>query len=613
MTWEQAAILAVLAATLAVFVWDRWRYDVVAMTSLMVAVLLGLIGPEAAFAGFSNPAVITVAAVLVISRALTRSGAIDALAGKLIGAGSAPSLHLATFCVLGALLSGFMNNVGALALLMPAALSTARRHRYSPGLLLMPLSFATLLGGMTTLIGTPPNLLVSAFRGEATGHRFLLFDFAPTGLAVAAAGLAYLLLIGWRFLPSGVGPTGEGDAFEIQDYVTEARLRSSSPVIGLSVAQYQASRNADVLGVVREGRRLFGQTQGALLQAGDILLLQADTAALARTIEADQLELVERDKQAAPPAGAGLDLVEAVVLPNALVQGSSPLSLDLRRRYDVNLIAAARQGRRFEGRLRDATLSTGDVLLLEGEPARLRAALADLGCLPLERRPLAFEPRRVALPVGLFAAGIAAAASGILPAAAAFTLVVVLMVLLRAIRPAQVYESIDWPVIVLLGAMIPLGEALQNTGAAQLIAGSILLIRARSGRSAMLGGRPSDDHGDHAGAQQRRDRGDHGADRDQYRRPDGRFAGRLLDGGRDRRLVRFPDAVRPPQQHDHHGTGRLPLRRLLAGGARARGDRDRGRAAGNSAGLAVLTGSATPSRCIGVTCFRESTHPLLPE
>ena len=169
------------------------------------------------------------------------------------------------------------------------------------------------------------------------------------------------------------------------------------------------------------------------------------------------------------------------------MQGSSPLSLDLRRRYEVNLVAAARQGRRFEGRLRDATLSTGDVLLLEGDPARLRAALADLRCLPLERRTLAFEPRRVALPIGLFTAGIAAAASGVLPAAAAFTLVVVLMVLLRVIRPAQVYESIDWPVIVLLGAMIPLGDALQDTGAAQLIAGSILMISGNVGPLVLLG------------------------------------------------------------------------------------------------------------------------------
>jgi di/tricarboxylate transporter len=487
MTWEQATILTVLAGTLVVFVWDRWRYDVVAITSLMVCVLLGLIGPEAAFAGFSNPAVITVAAVLVISRALARSGAIDALAGKLIGATSAQFSHLASFCVLGALLSGFMNNLGALALLMPAALATARRHGYSPGILLMPLSFATLLGGMTTLIGTPPNLLISAFRAEATGERFLLFDFTPVGVAVSVAGIAYLLLLGWRLLPAGRGPQREDDAFEIGEYVTEARVGPSSPIIGLDVAGYESSRNAHVLGIIREGRRLFGRMQAAVLQAGDIMLLQADTATLERTIEEDQLELVERHKQQEAPEAAGPDLVEAVVLPNALVQGSSPLSLDLRRRYGINLVAAARQGRRFEGRLRDATLSTGDVLLLEGEPTRLRAALADLGCLPLERRKLALEPRRIALPIALFALGIAAAASGVLPAAAAFTGVVVAMVLTGVIRPAQVYESIDWPVIVLLGAMIPLGDALQDTGAAQLIAGSILMISGEVGPLVVLG------------------------------------------------------------------------------------------------------------------------------
>jgi di/tricarboxylate transporter len=370
-------------------------------------------------------------------------------------------------------------------LLMPVALSTARRHGYSPGLLLMPLSFATLLGGMTTLIGTPPNLLISTFRAEAMGERFLLFDFAPVGVAVSVAGIAYLLLLGWRFLPADHGPWRRDDAFEVEDYVTEARVRPSSQVIGLDVAGYESSRNAHVLGVIREGRRVFGRMQGTVLQAGDTLLLQADTATLERTIE-DQLELVERDKQEAPGA-AGPDLVEAVVLPNALVQGSSPLSLDLRRRYGINLVAAARQGRRFEGRLRDASLSAGDVLLLEGDPARMRAALADLGCLPLERRKLALEPRRVALPIGLFAAGIAAAASGVLPAAAAFTLVVVAMVWLRVIRPAQVYESIDWPVIVLLGAMIPLGDALQDTGAAQLIAGSILMISGEVGPLVVLG------------------------------------------------------------------------------------------------------------------------------
>jgi di/tricarboxylate transporter len=482
MTWQQGALLAVLAGTLAVFVWDRWRYDVVAIASLMACVLLGLIGPDAAFAGFSNPAVITVAAVLVISRALGRTGAIDVLAGRLIDAGRSQLGHLAAFCVLGALLSGFMNNVGALALLLPVALSTARRHGYAPGLLLMPLSFATLLGGMTTLIGTPPNLLISTFRAEATGARFLLFDFAPTGLALSVAGIAYLLLIGRRFLPAERSLPPPEDAFEVGDYVTEARVLPSSPLVGRDAGQVAAGNGIAVLGVVRDGRHVFGRVQETVLQPDDILLLQADTASLERAVEADRLELVQRGTQ----PGAELSLMEAVVLPNAVVQGSSPLSLDLRQRYGVTLVAAARQGRRFEGRLRDATLSAGDVLLLEGEPARLRATIADLGCLPLADRRLGFEPRRIAVPIGLFAAGIALAASGLLPAAAAFTGVVLAMVLTRVIRPSQLYASIDWPVIVLLGAMIPLGTALQDTGAAGLIGGSILMISGEVGPLVML-------------------------------------------------------------------------------------------------------------------------------
>jgi di/tricarboxylate transporter len=484
MTWQQGALLAVLACTMAVFVWDRWRYDVVAIASLMACVLLGLIGPDAAFAGFSNPAVITVAAVLVISRALGRTGAIDALAGRLIDAGRSQLAHLAAFCVLGALLSGFMNNVGALALLLPVALSTARRHGYAPGLLLMPLSFATLLGGMTTLIGTPPNLLISAFRAEATGARFLLFDFAPTGLALSAAGIAYLLLVGRRFLPDREPAQQEG-AFEVGDYVTEARVLPGSPLVGGEAGRLAADGSVAVLGVIRDGRHVFARLQETVLQANDVLLLQADTASLERAIEADGLELVQRGPQQAP-SGADLTLVEAVVLPNALVQGSSPSSLDLRERYGVTLVAAARQGRRFEGRLRDASLSAGDVLLLEGEPGRLRATIADLGCLPLAARRLAFEPRRIALPLGLFAAGIALAASGLLPAAAAFTGVVLAMVLTGVIRPSQLYGSIDWPVIVLLGAMIPLGTALQETGAARSIGGSILMISGEVGPLFML-------------------------------------------------------------------------------------------------------------------------------
>jgi di/tricarboxylate transporter len=267
--------------------------------------------------------------------------------------------------------------------------------------------------------------------------------------------------------------------------VTEARVLPASRLIGLDIGRFASASGIAVLGVVRQGRQVFGRLQDTVLQADDVLLMQAGTTSLERSVEADGLELVQRNPQPAQP-GEELSLMEAVVLPNAVVQGSSPSSLDLRQRYGVTLVAAARQGRRFEGRLRDATLSAGDVLLLEGEPALLRTTIADLGCLPLADRRLTLEPRRIAVPIGLFAAGIALAASGLLPAAAAFTGVVLAMVVTGVIRASQAYESIDWPVIVLLGAMIPLGTALQETGAAQLIGGSILMISGEVGPLVML-------------------------------------------------------------------------------------------------------------------------------
>jgi uncharacterized protein with PhoU and TrkA domain len=282
-------------------------------------------------------------------------------------------------------------------------------------------------------------------------------------------------------LPAGRAPPQQDGAFEVSDYVTEARVAPASPAIGLEIGRFAAGHGIVVHGVVRDGRHLFGRLEEAALQAADILLLEADTATLERTIEENGLELVERSKRERRADGAELNLMEAVVLPHAVVQGSSPASLDLRRRYSVNLVAAARQGRRFEGRLRDATLSTGDVLLLEGEAARLRAAIADLGCLPLADRGLALESRRSALPIALFVVGIALAGFGLLPAAVTLTAVVVAMVLARVVRPSQVYESIDWPVIVLLGAMIPLGEALLDTGTARLIGGRIVAISGQVG------------------------------------------------------------------------------------------------------------------------------------
>lgn len=488
MTLTQAALLVIVPATLAAFASERWRHDVVAVGGLLACVAAGAVAPSAAFAGFGHPAVVTVAMVLVIARSLARSGAVDALFGRLGGgpdrmsgspAGS-PAAPVALLCGLAAALSAFMNNVGALALTMPLALSVARRRGWPAARLLMPLSYATLLGGMVTLIGTPPNLLVSGFREQAAGQRFLMFDFLPVGLPLAVIGVAYLALVGWRLLPAERrdAPADAGtDAFHLDGYDTELRVEPASPHAGRTVAALEDAHPVRILGIVRDGRRVFGPLRAEALAPGDRLLARTDGATL-RRLPAEGLAPEDAPADDAP--------VEAVVMPNALVQGSSALSLDLRRRWGVTLVAAARQGRRYEGRLCEATLSAGDVLLLAGDRPRVMAALAELGCLPLAERPVAFQPRPALLSVLFFAAAILAAALDLVSAAVGFTAAVFALVAAKALRPAEIYRAIDWSVLVLLGAMIPIGDALQGTGTARLLGEGIVSAAAGAGPWTML-------------------------------------------------------------------------------------------------------------------------------
>lgn len=482
MNWDQGIIILLLLATLIAFVSDRWRHDIVALSSLMLAVLLGLVPADGAFDGFSDPAVITVAAVLAISGAVSKSGFIDLLGARLTALTADPRHHLAGICALGMVLSAFMNNVAALTLLLPFVLSTARRFGYAPGYVLMPLSFSCLLGGMITLIGTPPNLLISNYRFAETGARFSMFDFAPVGLALTLAGLLYLIATGWlrkRGIDTGSEP-GD-DAFDVADYATEARVRPESDLTGRTVGTVEDARGISILGVVRNERRLFGRLREQVLAAGDILLLEAETRRLEALVKAGDLDLVKDG-----PAGSDAATMEVVVTPNSLVLGSTPASIDLPRRFGVKLLAAARQGRRFEGRLAEATLSAGDVLLLEGGTAAMRDAVKALGCLPLAPRALTLSPVRMALPVILFAGAIALAASGLVSTPIAFALCVLAMVLTRVMGPAEALANIDWSVIILLGAMIPVGTALETTGAAGMIAHRVLAISGDAAPFALL-------------------------------------------------------------------------------------------------------------------------------
>ncbi len=479
MTFEQGIVFAVLGAAMALFAWGRWRFDVVAVLALLALVAAGIVPAAEAFHGFGHPAVITVAAVLIISRSLQDSGVVDNLVRFL-----APTRHRTTTQVgaagaLTAAISAFMNNVGALALMLPVALRSAQRAGRSPAKVLMPLSFASLLGGLVTLIGTPPNIIVATFRGDAAGEPFGMFDFTPVGLAVAVAGIAYITLIGWRFLPENRRGEGSREGrFRIQAYTTEARVGPSSRLIGKSVRHLErlCENEATVMSIVRGERRRLAPRGIERLRAGDILVLEGDPAALEPLFDDGMLrQLAEHDVTPNEVRSDDVRVVEAVLMPDSPIEGQGMRALRMHDRYGVNLLAVARSDRRAVARLANVRFETGDVLLLQGERETLNQVMDDLGCLPLAERGLRPQnPRRRVVTLSIFVAAVTASAFGWVPIQIAFVAAVAALILAGRIAVRDAYESIEWPVVVLLAALIPVGEALEATGGTALIAGWIV-------------------------------------------------------------------------------------------------------------------------------------------
>lgn len=505
MTPDQTLILAILAATVGMFLWGRWRHDMVAAGALLACVLAGLVAPAAAFAGFGHPAVVTVACVLVLSSGLQRTGAVDALTRRVLPGGAGPTLSIAALCVLAAVLSAFMNNVGALALLMPVAVQIAGRLALPPGKLLMPLAFASILGGTTTLIGTPPNLIISGFRANQSGQGgFAMFDFGLAGVPLTLAGLAFIALLGWRLVPARAQPGAAG--FDTGAYLTEARVPEGSKAAGMRLREIELeldAADAQIVGLVRNEVKMNAPSGGRVVRAGDILVIEAEVGALPGVLSALGLELEEAAAAPAPadsaadaapedtgapaddaPArserGDDLVLMELVVRPESALAGRSASDLLLRSRYGLNLLAVSRDGARARARLRTLRLRPGDLLLMQGPSDTLAEFAGDFGCVPLAERELRIPDRGKAITASLIMiAAVAVAALGLLPSAVAFAAGVLASMALRTVPPRAVYEAVDWPVIVLLAALLPVAGAMQSTGAADLVARLLLDTLAR--------------------------------------------------------------------------------------------------------------------------------------
>jgi di/tricarboxylate transporter len=476
-TTDQILLFGLLLFVFVFLIWGRWRYDLVAFVALLVALLTGLVPTEQAFSGFGHPATVIIALVLIVSRGLSNSGVIEMLARYFVDAGRRLGTHIGIMSGLAAALSAVMNNVAALALLMPLDLQAAKKSERSPALSLMPLSFASILGGMITLIGTPPNIIVAEFRGDALGESYRMFDFAPVGIACAAVGVAYVALIGWRLLPGErKAASVSEDLFDLADYIVEVQVAEGSGIIGKRVRDLDDladKSDVEIVGLTRRGKRLPGLARVAKIEAGDILVLEASPDSLEEALGNLKLEYVAKGEGLLE--NQDLMLQEAVVQEASPMAGRSAMSLRLLYRYRVSLVGVSRQGRRFRDNVRKLTLRPGDVLLLLGPEERLADVTGRLGLLLLaDRGQRVIQRNKVWLAVGLFAAAIAAASFGLVYLPVALGCVTAAYVLFNIVPIREVYDSVEWPVIVLLGSMIPIGSALQDTGGTALIAQGIV-------------------------------------------------------------------------------------------------------------------------------------------
>lgn len=478
MTIDQTILFVLLFFVFVFLIWGRLRYDLVAFIALIVALLTGVVPKDQAFSGFGHPATIIIALVLIISRGLSSSGVIEVVARQVGRFSSSLQSHIAAMAGISAVLSAVMNNVAALALLMPVDIQAAAKAKRSPALSLMPLSFASILGGMITLIGTPPNIIIAEFRQKAMGESFTMFDFTPVGLACAVAGVIFVATIGWRLIPASRREQDAAkDLMDIGSYIAELNVPEGSPAIGQRVRDLNdlaEENDVMVVGLVRKGARLPGQARWTEIKEKDTLVVESAPEALDTFVGLLKLDFGQQETEAKLLDNEDMSLLEVVVPQGARIEGRSAMALRLQYLHAVTLLGVSRQGRQFRERVRKLNIKAGDVLLLYGPRNRLNEISRWLGTLPLAERGLELIQRHKSwLAVGVFAAAILSASFGLIYLPIALAIVVALYAMLNIIPPQQVYESIEWPVIVLLGSMIPIGSALEASGGTGLIAGLV--------------------------------------------------------------------------------------------------------------------------------------------
>lgn len=491
MTLPQIEILTLLVVALAMFAWGRWRHDVVALVVLFVAVGLGLVPAHEAFSGFGHAAVVTVAAALIISRAIATTGVLDALANRLAGRAKHPTVLIAVLCLPAAFASAVMNNVAALALILPVAIAACQNAERSPSIVLMPLSYATVLGGVITLIGTPPNVIISGIRADKLGSGFALLDFAPIGIPITLAGIAFIAVVGWRLVPQRVS-AGRGRQEGVQEYLLEATIGEESSLVGQPLGEVSAQidkLDATLLGLRRGSVTIPGAAQWTPVRASDTLLIEAAPEDVGAITETLGLSLVKPHQSVVPDEKkTDLHTAEAVVRPYSLIEGLTPAEIRLRQRYSVNLLGVAREGSNTFGGLKEWRFHAGDVLLLQGEADRVEDAISRLNLLALAQREfLLTRPAGAAFTMAIAALGLLALIMELAPAAVCLGASATLLLLTGRLSVREAYQSIDPSVLILLGALIPVGDAFDSTGTTGLLAELLVDLAGEVGPLWLLG------------------------------------------------------------------------------------------------------------------------------
>lgn len=483
MTLDQILSIGVIAAMMAAFVWGRFRYDLVAAGALLAALALGVVPYEKAFSGFSNDIVIIVGSALLVSAGVARSGIMEFTIQRYAPNVSSVRAQLALLVIVVTVLSAFVKNIGALAIMIPIAFQFARRSGASPSVFLMPMAFGSLLGGLMTLVGTSPNIVVSQLRDDITGVAFRMFDFMPVGAALAAVGTVFLVLFYRLVPPRQRESTSMNEAIDIKNYMAEGKVVEGSTVLGKTVGELlkMSDGSAIVTSIVRSRDIRITPLPDAVLREGDILLMEGAPEALDRLVAQAKLSLTDQRKPAASKQGAAeeVDAIEAVIGEHSILIGWSAQRLALYDRFNVNLLAVSRKGERLSQRLGTITLRLGDVIVLQGNRQALPEILRDLGLLPLAERPILLGTvRRGIVPVLILAGAMGSTALGLLPVQIAFFAAAVAMILFKVLPMREIYSAVDGPILVMLATLIPVSDSLRSTGATDVIAGWLASVGA---------------------------------------------------------------------------------------------------------------------------------------